>query len=113
MQSLESFGSLCAGDMLPRFATAYFKSYVLWFFMVAVVLLAFDLRGRDERASGGCSTPARFRRRVDQRHRIGLDTDQARAKRQVPRLGRLSTRRGTSGSARGGTTSAAWTPAST
>ena len=49
LHSAVSFGFLSAGDILPRFATAYFKSYVLWFFMVAIVFLAFDLRGRDKR----------------------------------------------------------------
>ena len=44
-----SFAFLSAGDMLPRFTTAYFNSYVLWFFMAATVFLAFDLRNRDER----------------------------------------------------------------
>ena len=38
-----------SGAFLPRFTTAYFNSYVLWFFMAALVFLAFDLRGRDER----------------------------------------------------------------
>ena len=41
--------SLTAGTTLPRFTTAYFNSYVLWFFMAAMVFLAFDLRHRDER----------------------------------------------------------------
>ena len=49
LHSSVSFGFLSAGDILPRFATAYFKSYVLWFFMAAIVFLAFDLRRRDER----------------------------------------------------------------
>lgn len=49
LHSSVSFGFLSAGDLLPRFATGYFMSYVLWFFMVAVVFLAFDLRDRDER----------------------------------------------------------------
>ena len=43
-----SFGSLI-GNTLPRFTTAYFNSYVLWFFMAALVFLAFDLRHRDAR----------------------------------------------------------------
>ena len=49
LHSSVSTGFLSAGDILPRFATAYFKSYVLWFFMAAIVFLAFDLRHRDER----------------------------------------------------------------
>ena len=49
LHSAVSTGFLSAGDILPRFATAYFKSYVLWFFMAAIVFLAFDLRRRDER----------------------------------------------------------------
>lgn len=49
LHSSVSTGILSAGDILPRFATAYFKSYVLWFFMAAIVFLAFDLRRRDER----------------------------------------------------------------
>ena len=49
LHSSVSTGFLSAGDLLPRFATAYFKSYVLWFFMAAIVFLAFDLRRRDER----------------------------------------------------------------
>lgn len=49
LHSSVSTGFLSAGDILPRFATAYFKSYVLWFFMAAIVFLAFDLRRRDER----------------------------------------------------------------
>ena len=49
LHSSVSTGFLSAGDILPRFATAYFKSYVLWFFMAAIVFLAFDLRSRDER----------------------------------------------------------------
>lgn len=49
LHSSVSVGFLSAGDLLPRFATAYFKSYVLWFFMAAIVFLAFDLRSRDER----------------------------------------------------------------
>ena len=49
LHSAVSFGFLSAGDILPRFAAAYFKSYVLWFFMAAMVFLAFDLRGRDKR----------------------------------------------------------------
>ena len=49
LHSSVSIGTLSAGNILPRFATAYFKSYVLWFFMAAIVFLAFDLRRRDER----------------------------------------------------------------
>ena len=49
LHSSVSTGFLSAGDLLPRFASAYFKSYVLWFFMAAIVFLAFDLRSRDER----------------------------------------------------------------
>ena len=49
LHSSVSFGFLSAGELLPRFAAAYFKSYVLWFFMAAIVFLAFDLRSRDER----------------------------------------------------------------
>ena len=49
LHSSVSTGFLSAGELLPRFATAYFKSYVLWFFMAAIVFLAFDLRSRDER----------------------------------------------------------------
>ena len=49
LHSSVSTGFLSAGDLLPRFATAYFKSYVLWFFMAAIVFLVFDLRSRDER----------------------------------------------------------------
>ena len=49
LHSSVSFGFLSAGELLPRFAAAYFKSYVLWFFMAAIVFLAFDLRCRDER----------------------------------------------------------------
>lgn len=37
------------GVFLPRFTTAYFNSYVLWFFMAALVFLAFDLQSRDQR----------------------------------------------------------------
>jgi len=44
-----SFASLGAGNLLPRFTTAYFNSYVLWFFMAALVFLAFDARHRDAR----------------------------------------------------------------
>ena len=44
-----SSASGMGGAMLPRFTTAYFNSYVLWFFMAALVFLAFDLRSRDER----------------------------------------------------------------
>lgn len=49
LHSSVSTGFLSAGELLPRFASAYFKSYVLWFFMAAIVFLAFDLRSRDER----------------------------------------------------------------
>ena len=49
LHSSVSRGFLSAGELLPRFASAYFKSYVLWFFMAAIVFLAFDLRSRDER----------------------------------------------------------------
>ncbi|MCY3621827.1 MAG: hypothetical protein OXH68_08965 [Gammaproteobacteria bacterium] len=35
--------------ILPRFATPYFASYILWFFMAAVVFVSFDARGQDER----------------------------------------------------------------
>ena len=35
--------------ILPRFATPYFASYMLWFFMAAVVFVSFDARGQDER----------------------------------------------------------------
>ena len=35
--------------ILPRFATPYFLSYVLWFFMAAVVFVSFDTRSQDER----------------------------------------------------------------
>lgn len=38
-----------SGTFLPRFTTAYFNSYVLWFFMAALVFLTFDLQSRDER----------------------------------------------------------------
>ena len=44
-----SFAMLSAGDSLPRFAASHFKTYLLCLFMAAVVLLAFDLRSRDER----------------------------------------------------------------
>jgi len=44
-----SFGSLSIANTLPRFSTGYFNSYVLWFFMAAVVFLAFDLLSRDAR----------------------------------------------------------------
>jgi len=44
-----SSASGLGGTLLPRFTTAYFNSYVLWFFMAALVFLAFDLRSRDER----------------------------------------------------------------
>ncbi|MCY4056696.1 MAG: hypothetical protein OXG44_01710, partial [Gammaproteobacteria bacterium] len=49
LHSSVSTGFLSAGELLPRFASAYFKSYVLWFFMAAIVFLAFDLCSRDER----------------------------------------------------------------
>ena len=49
LHSTISFASLSGGNTLPRFTTAYFNSYVLWFFMAAMVFLAFDLRHRDER----------------------------------------------------------------
>ena len=42
-----------AGFMSPRYTSAYFTIYLLWFFMAAVVFLAFDGRGRDER-EGDC-----------------------------------------------------------
>ena len=35
--------------ILPRFATPYFASYILWFFMAAVVFVSFDARSQDER----------------------------------------------------------------
>ncbi|MDE0193146.1 MAG: hypothetical protein OXQ90_17470 [Gammaproteobacteria bacterium] len=35
--------------ILPRFATPYFSSYILWFFMAAVVFVSFDARSQDER----------------------------------------------------------------
>ena len=38
-----------AGYMSPRYTSAYFTIYLLWLFMAAVVFLAFDGRGRDER----------------------------------------------------------------
>ena len=38
-----------AGFMSPRYTSAYFTIYLLWFFMAAVVFLGFDGRGRDER----------------------------------------------------------------
>ena len=41
--------SLNAGTTLPRFTAGYFSSYMLWFFMAALVFLAFDMRHRDER----------------------------------------------------------------
>ena len=44
-----SSASLGMGIALPRFTTAYFNSYVLFFFMAALVFLAFDLHHRDER----------------------------------------------------------------
>ena len=37
------------GTILPRFATPYFNSYILWFFMAAVVFVSFDARSQDER----------------------------------------------------------------
>ena len=40
---------LTVGYLLPRFSTAYFNSYVLWFCMAALVFLAFDVRVRDQR----------------------------------------------------------------
>ncbi|MDE0661700.1 MAG: hypothetical protein OXI79_18855, partial [Gammaproteobacteria bacterium] len=49
LHATSSFSSLNAGNALPRFTTAYFNSYVLWFFMAAMVFLAFDLRHRDQR----------------------------------------------------------------
>ena len=41
--------SLASGNSLPRLSAPYFNSYVLWFFMAALVFLAFDVRRRDER----------------------------------------------------------------
>ena len=41
--------ALNVGTNLPRFTTAYFNSYVLWFFMATLVFLGFDVRHRDER----------------------------------------------------------------
>ena len=38
-----------AGYMSPRYTSAYFTIYLLWLYMAAVVFLAFDGRGRDER----------------------------------------------------------------
>ena len=49
LHARSSFGSLSMGNSLPRLTTAYFNSYVLWFFMAALVFLAFDLRHRDAR----------------------------------------------------------------
>ena len=49
LHGISSFGNLNMGSALPRFTTAYFNSYLLWFFMAALVFLAFDLRHRDER----------------------------------------------------------------
>ena len=49
LHGVSSFAQLSMGTMLPRFTTAYFNSYLLWFFMAALVFLAFDLRHRDER----------------------------------------------------------------
>lgn len=40
---------MTVGYLLPRFSTAYFHSYVLWFCMAALVFLAFDVRVRDQR----------------------------------------------------------------
>lgn len=48
LHAISTFASL-SGNALPRFTTPYFNSYVLWFFMAALVFLAFDLRNRDER----------------------------------------------------------------
>ena len=62
-----SVGSLSSGNTLPRFSTAYFNSYVLWFFVVALVFLAFDLRQRDERAD---RRGPRLARRVEPCHRL-------------------------------------------
>ena len=39
-----------AGYFSPRYTSAYFTIYLLWFFMAAVVFLGFDVRARDERA---------------------------------------------------------------
>ena len=39
-----------AGYFSPRYTSAYFNIYLLWFFMAAVVFLGFDGRARDERA---------------------------------------------------------------
>ena len=49
LHATSSSFSLNSGNALPRFTTAYFNSYVLWFFMAAMVFLAFDLRHRDQR----------------------------------------------------------------
>lgn len=49
LHATSSFSSLTSGNALPRFTTAYFNSYVLWFFMAALVFLAFDLSHRDRR----------------------------------------------------------------
>lgn len=49
LHATSSFSYLNSGNTLPRFTTAYFNSYVLWFFMGAMVFLAFDLRHRDVR----------------------------------------------------------------
>ena len=38
-----------SGFASPRYTSAYFTIYLLWLFMAAVVFLAFDGRGRDER----------------------------------------------------------------
>ena len=40
---------MTVGYLLPRFSTAYFHSYVLWFCMAALVFLAFDVHVRDRR----------------------------------------------------------------
>ena len=45
-----SGADLDAANLLPRFTLPYFGRYVLWFLMAALVFLAFDLGGRDERA---------------------------------------------------------------
>ena len=49
LHATSSFLSLNSGNALPRFTTAYFNSYVLWFFMATMVFLAFDVRHRDQR----------------------------------------------------------------
>ena len=48
---------LTVGYLLPRFSTAYFNSYVLWFCMAALVFLAFDVRVRDQRVWTCHGTP--------------------------------------------------------